>query len=394
MNPCDKGWYGIGCREKCPEMSIGNRTCDHITGEYVCPPGYLGLTCDHPCPINTYGKGCLQNCSCKNGGDCHHVTGECQCLPGWIGPTCASPCQPGSFGMNCTQHCKCQNGGECRRNDGVCRCKSGWTGTQCTEICPEGYYGDHCMQPCECKNDNFMCHPAEGCMCKHGYSGENCEESNILQLLKEKEPGNTGVIVAVIMVSAVFVAVVLLLIFYYKRRVTNLKTEIAHVQYIADPSGFSPDRNHFDNPVYTYQAPIKRSNEVLLNNGNRIINNLHKPGNANLDRAKISMAACCSTDDEEYVPKGAYGTNLEELRMLKNRDADATNPNIYHSVDHVYDEIKQKDIKDMELEYDHLDYTRPVSTLKPHYQRMSSPFGSRDLDRGSSKSINKSDTDD
>lgn len=33
--------------------------------------------------------------------------------------------------------------------------------------------------------------------------------------------------------------------------------------------------------------------------------------------------------------------------MLKNRDADATNPNIYHSVDHVYDEIKQKDIKDM-----------------------------------------------
>lgn len=33
------------------------------------------------------------------------------------------------------------------------------------------------------------------------------------------------------------------------------------------------------------------------------------------------------------------------------------------------------------MEYDHLDYTRPVSTLKPHYQRMASPFGSRDLSK-------------
>lgn len=40
----------------------------------------------------------------------------------------------------------------------------------------------------------------------------------------------------------------------------------------------------------------------------------------------------------------------DELRSLKNKDADATNPNIYHSLeklDHVYDEIKQKDVKDI-----------------------------------------------
>ncbi|CAH1994280.1 unnamed protein product [Acanthoscelides obtectus] len=36
-------------------------------------------------------------------------------------------------------------------------------------------------------------------------------------------------------------------------------------------------------------------------------------------------------------------------------------------------------MKDLEMQYDHLDYTRPLSTLKPHYQRMASPFGSRDL---------------
>lgn len=54
----------------------GNKTCDHITGEYICPPGYRGFTCEHPCPFGSYGKNCEQTCSCKNGGDCHHVTGK------------------------------------------------------------------------------------------------------------------------------------------------------------------------------------------------------------------------------------------------------------------------------------------------------------------------------
>lgn len=64
------------------------------------------------------------------------------------------------------------------------------------------------------------------------------------------------------------------------------------------------DRNHFDNPVYTYQGPvIKRDNETLLNNANRIINNLHKPTNSNMERARMGIA-CCSTDDEECAPKG------------------------------------------------------------------------------------------
>jgi hypothetical protein len=39
-----------------------------------------------------------------------------------------------------------------------------------------------------------------------------------------------GVIVALILV-----AIIVALLFYYRRRVANLKTEIANVQYIADP---------------------------------------------------------------------------------------------------------------------------------------------------------------
>lgn len=33
----------------------------------------------------------------------------------------------------------------------------------------------------------------------------------------------------------------------------------------------------------------------------------------------------------------------------------------------------------LETLYDHLDYTRPASSLKAHYQRMKSPFGSKEF---------------
>lgn len=47
-----------------------------------------------------------------------------------------------------------------------------------------------------------------------------------------------------------------------------------------------------------------------------------------------------------YEFSGAYGISTD-LQFLKNRDADATNPNIYSSIEkleHLYDEIKQKDV--------------------------------------------------
>lgn len=53
-----------------------NKTCDHVTGEFKCRPGYIGSMCEHPCPLKTYGQDCLNRCFCKNGADCHHVTGN------------------------------------------------------------------------------------------------------------------------------------------------------------------------------------------------------------------------------------------------------------------------------------------------------------------------------
>ena len=53
-------------------------------------------------------------------------------------------------------------------------------------------------------------------------------------------------------------------------------------------------------------------------------------------------------------------------------DADLGNPNVYHSIEdlkqeHLYDEIKAKEA---EQEYNHLDYSRPGTSINPHYHRM------------------------
>lgn len=105
-------------------------------------------------------------------------------------------------------------------------------------VCPEGYYGDHCMFPCECPNDNFQCHPVQGCVCRHGLTGINCEEQLYASIKQNQSDSITSIVVG-IFVSLLIIAS-LLGFLYYRRRVANLKTEIAHVQYIADQNGFSP----------------------------------------------------------------------------------------------------------------------------------------------------------
>lgn len=107
-----------------------------------------------------------------------------------------------------------------------------------------------------------------------------------------------------------------------------------------------PDRNHFDNPVYSYQGNGKRDDDRLLNNTNHIRNNLHKQINTTLEKQRLGAMPCCSTDDDDLSLKGASS----ESNTLKNKEADFTNPNIYHSIDkmdHIYYEIKQKDVKDI-----------------------------------------------
>lgn len=85
-------------------------------------------------------------------------------------------------------------------------------------------------------------------------------------------------------VALTLVGVIIFLSLYFRRRVRNLKTEIAHVQYIADPPS-QPDRHHFDNPVYAFQPSTSTS---VVSDSSTLLNNLrssHKP--LNLSRGKI-----------------------------------------------------------------------------------------------------------
>lgn len=149
------------------------------------------------------------------------------------------------------------------------------------------------MTPCECKNDNFVCHPSEGCICRHGYTGENCDTTLYARNTQEKE-SHYGSVVAGIMVALVLVGIIVALLFYYRRRVANLKTQIGHVQYIADTQALP----HFDNPVYTYQGGMRRDDDVgLLNNTNQIHNNLVKQNNTNLEKQRFGTPGS-STDDD------------------------------------------------------------------------------------------------
>lgn len=90
-----KNFIVSGCKEQCPDVVYGNKTCDHVTGEYVCQAGYIGHTCEHPCVDGTYGPRCALKCMCENGAECHHITGQCQCAPGWTGTQCNVPCPEG-----------------------------------------------------------------------------------------------------------------------------------------------------------------------------------------------------------------------------------------------------------------------------------------------------------
>ncbi|XP_055623723.1 protein draper isoform X3 [Toxorhynchites rutilus septentrionalis] len=377
--PCEEGFFGHGCKERCPDSTYGNTTCDHITGKYSCQPGYIGTTCEHPCPSGTYGPECRLKCTCRNGGECSHETGMCQCPPGWTGANCEEVCPNGFYGPNCSQKCNCKNNAKCRKNDGQCICDPGWMGNRCDEVCPEGFYGNHCMESCDCPPGNFVCHAARGCVCSLGYYGDKCDKSRAEAKVYESENSSNAGLAWGLVLAVVFVGVIVALVLYYRRRVANLKAEVSHVvNYFTEEQP-----GHFDNPVYSAyqgQPPTNvtatgtvdrngtHSNGGLLANGSLIRNNLRNP-KSNLDKYRYPENESVGTDRSYSIQY------LSESK--KNFDADMTNPNYngFDEKDHVYDEIKHKDgYKDLDAEYDHLDYSRPGSSHKTHYFRMNNPL--------------------
>lgn len=67
-------------------------------------------------------------------------------------------------------------------------------------------------------------------------------------------------------------------VLYFRRNVRNLKTEIAHVLYTADPKS-QPDRHHFDNPVYAFPPAASSSTNTSFSDNSTLLNDFRSPHN-------------------------------------------------------------------------------------------------------------------
>lgn len=46
---------------------------------------FQGPVCANRCPDGVWGNNCSELCDCFNGASCNHITGECECKPGYTG---------------------------------------------------------------------------------------------------------------------------------------------------------------------------------------------------------------------------------------------------------------------------------------------------------------------
>ncbi|CAH1243397.1 PTPRM [Branchiostoma lanceolatum] len=140
---CPQNKYGPECRYSCPTCHHGG-WCDDVSGDCVCPPGFMGKNCELGCPRINYGQSCHWDCDNNdiNGDnddpDCGRVMlclpdpYGCSCARGWKGLDCQTQCAAGEYGAGCTQRCDCRNGGTCDPVKG-CVCEGDWSGPTCEE---------------------------------------------------------------------------------------------------------------------------------------------------------------------------------------------------------------------------------------------------------------------
>ncbi|XP_013917344.1 PREDICTED: angiopoietin-1 receptor [Thamnophis sirtalis] len=146
----------------------------HFTSAYTrlivrrCEAQKWGPECSFPCP------------DCKNNGICHEDTGECICPPGFMGKTCEKACGENTFGKACQEKCKEKSGCKslvfCLPDPYGCSCASGWKGLLCDEGCEPDFYGPDCKLKCNHCSNRGACDSFKGCICQFGWHGLQCEK--------------------------------------------------------------------------------------------------------------------------------------------------------------------------------------------------------------------------
>lgn len=174
-------------------------------------------------------------------------------------------------------------------------------------MCPEGYFGQHCLGECACKSERFVCHAAHGCICRQGFIGDDCSKLKHDAQEQVKEETSSAGIAWGVAVSLLLVGVIVFVLLHYRRKIRNLKTTIADVEFHANPQT-QPDRHHFDNPVYAFQTASNTDNTQLLNN-------LRPSKPTNLERYKLGF----SDTDSNASSRGIFcvkGKDEKNLRRI------------------------------------------------------------------------------
>uniref|UniRef100_A0A8W8NZY9 Scavenger receptor class F member 2 n=1 Tax=Magallana gigas TaxID=29159 RepID=A0A8W8NZY9_MAGGI len=149
---CHKtGYYTSNCSIPCPDVNC--QLCHIETGAcQVCKPGQQ---CELECDRGFFGIGCNEKCGhCRDEYQCSNETGVCLtgCGAGYKGDLCKTRCDKGSYGVGCNETCgHCRDLNQCSNVNGTCL-----TG------CGTGYQGDLCKPPKTTKVDlhiQFMENP-------------------------------------------------------------------------------------------------------------------------------------------------------------------------------------------------------------------------------------------
>uniref|UniRef100_A0A452TH49 Angiopoietin-1 receptor n=1 Tax=Ursus maritimus TaxID=29073 RepID=A0A452TH49_URSMA len=143
------------------------------------------------CEAQKWGPECNRVCTeCKNNGVCHEDTGECICPPGFMGKTCEKACELHTFGRTCKERCSgpegCKSYVFCLPDPYGCSCAAGWQGLQCNEACQPGYYGPDCKLSCRCTHGE-LCDRFQGCLCSPERQGLQCENEGTPRMVPQIE---------------------------------------------------------------------------------------------------------------------------------------------------------------------------------------------------------------
>ncbi|XP_078616747.1 uncharacterized protein LOC144885019 [Branchiostoma floridae x Branchiostoma japonicum] len=186
VRSCPAGKWGGGCDRDCPDCKNGG-VCNPSDGRCMCPPGFMGDTCDEACGTNGFGLNCEYKCSddtdsretCAGRLFCIQDPYACSCYIGFKPPECRDPCDGKTFGVNCLKDCNCKE--QCDVVTGACDdgCEAGWEGSDCQTECEAGKFGEDCTETCHCLDDvacdRFTGHCPND-TCAGGWVGEICQD--------------------------------------------------------------------------------------------------------------------------------------------------------------------------------------------------------------------------